>query len=108
MESSGLSLQDQLSTFTEHVAMQISRITGSGKSNKMLLTGGGTFNKHLITRIRHYSLPLIVIPDDLTINFKEALIFAFLGVLRWRNEANCLSSVTGATKDNSGGCIYLS
>jgi len=107
LSSSGLSLQDQLATFTEHIALQINRVTVGDKSKKILLTGGGAFNKFLIHNLRDYCIPEIVIPDDLTINFKEALIFAFLGVLRWRNEVNCLSSTTGATRDNSGGCIYL-
>jgi len=107
LNSSGLSFQNQLATFTEHIAFQINRVTNINKSNKILLTGGGTFNKYLVQKIGEYCVPEIVIPDDLTINFKEALIFAFLGVLRWRDEVNCLKSVTGAKRDNSGGCIYL-
>jgi anhydro-N-acetylmuramic acid kinase len=47
----------------------------------------------------------LIIPDDDVINFKEALIFAFLGVLRSRGEVNCLKSVTGAETDSSGGIL---
>lgn len=106
LNSSGLSSQDQLATFSEHIALQFNRITGVDKSDKVLLTGGGTFNKYLVQKIRQYCIPEIVVPDDLTINYKEALIFAFLGVLRWRNEVNCLKSVTGAIMDSGGGAIY--
>jgi anhydro-N-acetylmuramic acid kinase len=73
----------------------------------MLVTGGGAFNKFLIERVEKLSKAKILIPDSETINFKEALIFAFLGVLRIRNEINCLSSVTGAKRDHSTGVIFL-
>jgi len=106
LHASGLSVQDQLATFSEHIALQIARVTRSGKSGKILLTGGGTFNNHLIEKLGKYCIPGIVIPQDFIINYKEALIFAFLGILRWRNEINCLKSVTGALKDSSGGAIY--
>jgi anhydro-N-acetylmuramic acid kinase len=106
LKSSGLSADDQLATFCEHIALQIASATRVQKGSKMLITGGGAFNKFLIGRIRHLAAPEIIIPDNHTVNFKEALIFAFLGVLRWRNEINCLTSVTGASKDSSGGAIY--
>ena len=54
----------------------------------------------------NYSSSKIIIPNNEIINYKEALIFAFLGLLRIRNEVNCLQEVTGATKDNCGGVIY--
>jgi anhydro-N-acetylmuramic acid kinase len=106
LKNTGLSTNDLLATFSEHIAMQVASSTGGKKASKMLVTGGGAFNKHLIERIRRLSSPEIIIPDINTVNFKEALIFAFLGVLRWRNEINCLTSVTGASKDSSGGAIY--
>ncbi|MDC3258252.1 anhydro-N-acetylmuramic acid kinase, partial [Flavobacteriales bacterium] len=70
-----------------------------------LFTGGGVFNSYLLSRIKFYSKSKIIIPDKRTIEFKEALIFAFLGVLRARGEVNCLQSVTGAIKDNCSGEI---
>jgi anhydro-N-acetylmuramic acid kinase len=73
----------------------------------MLFTGGGAFNKHLINRIEYHLNKKITLPEKSIINFKEALIFGFLGVLRYRNEINCLSSVTGASKNNCGGIINL-
>jgi anhydro-N-acetylmuramic acid kinase len=70
-----------------------------------LVTGGGAKNTYLIEKIQALSDSKIIIPDEKLVDFKEALIFAFLGVLKVRGENNCLSSVTGATKDCSGGII---
>ena len=98
------SVEDKLRTCCEHIAIQIAAVTDS--AGKMLVTGGGVYNSFLIERIGHFCKPAIVIPPNQLVEFKEALIFAFLGVLRWRNEINCLSSVTGASRDSSGGAIY--
>ncbi len=95
---------DKLRTVYEHFAIQLAKATN--KPGKMLVTGGGAFNKFLIERLKELSVANIVIPDSETTNFKEALIFAFLGVLRIRNEINCLSSVTGAKQDHSTGVIF--
>ncbi len=48
----------------------------------------------------------LIIPNKELIDYKEALIFAFLGMLRIEKEENCLKLVTGASKNNIGGCIY--
>jgi len=76
----------------------------------MLVTGGGAYNDYLISRIRFHcnlnNVQLVILSSEI-IEFKEALIFAFLGVLRWRNEINTLKSVTGASRDSSGGAIYM-
>ena len=95
--------KDVLCTFCEHIAIQVGKHL---KSEKALFTGGGVFNKYLIERINFYSTSKIIIPDNELINFKEAIIFGFLGVLKFRNEINCLRSVTGAKKDNCGGIIH--
>jgi len=97
---------DLLATFCEHIALQVGAVMGRDPEKKMLVTGGGALNGFLVERIRHHVKPTVIIPDILTINFKEALVFAFLGLLRWRNENNCLRSVTGAACDNCGGAIY--
>jgi anhydro-N-acetylmuramic acid kinase len=47
-----------------------------------------------------------VVPQKEIIDFKEAIIFALLGVLKVENKINCLKSVTGATKDHSSGIIF--
>ena len=95
---------DKMRTIYEHIAIQISKI-GLG-SRKLLITGGGAFNMFLIERIKYHSSLQIIIPSKKIIDFKEALIFAFLGVLRIQNKTNCYSSVTGATKDSSVGIIF--
>jgi anhydro-N-acetylmuramic acid kinase len=106
---SGFSIpvKDKLSTFCEHIAMQIALSTAKKPEGRMLVTGGGALNKFLVNRIKDHVKHRIVIPDPVIINFKEALVFAFLGVLRYREETNCLSSVTGASHDNTGGMIFL-
>jgi anhydro-N-acetylmuramic acid kinase len=97
---------DLLSTFCEHIAVQVARCLESKTSGRLLITGGGAYNDFLIERIRALVPLEIVVPDKKIIEFKEALIFAFLGVLRVREEANSLKSVTGARENSSGGAVY--
>ena len=106
LAQSPCSIADQLATFCEHIAIQIGFSCGVNNQAKMLVTGGGAFNQHLVNRIIQHASPQILLPDTANINFKEAMIFAFLGVLRWRNETTCLHSVTGAIRDSSSGAIY--
>jgi anhydro-N-acetylmuramic acid kinase len=89
--------------------MQISTIVNAenGSEKTMLVTGGGAKNIFLMSRIKHHCSCKFSEVDPLLIDFKEALIFAFLGVLRLRGNINCLSDVTGARHDNVGGCVYL-
>ncbi|CAA0142293.1 anhydro-N-acetylmuramic acid kinase [Tenacibaculum maritimum] len=93
-----------LRTFVEHIGQQIGKI--AHKNDTVLVTGGGVFNSFLIERIEFYSKERVVIPQKKLINYKEALIFAFLGLLRLDNQVNCLRSVTGAIKDHSSGVIF--
>tara|TARA_B100001758_G_C18417002_1_gene621100 strand:+ start:27114 stop:28160 length:1047 start_codon:yes stop_codon:yes gene_type:complete len=95
--------EDVLNTLCEHIAIQISKHL---TEDKVLVTGGGVYNKFLMNRIKHYSNAEIIIPSKKIVDYKEALIFAFLGVLRSINKVNCLRSVTGAIRDNCGGIIY--
>jgi anhydro-N-acetylmuramic acid kinase len=101
-------VNDMLRTFVEHISIQVTDVIRTTKPARVLITGGGSFNRFLIERIRENSLQRLILPDSLIINYKEALIFAFLGVLRWRSEINCLKSTTGARSDNVGGAIYWS
>ena len=107
INSYSIDVKDKLRTFVEHIAVQISKIC-SKPNAKLFVTGGGAYNRFLIERLHNY-LPTteVVIPDDKTIQFKEALIFGFLGVLRLQNEINVLSSVTGASKNHSSGVVFM-
>ncbi len=106
IENYSIATEDKMHTFTEHIAWQ-TNLALAKKEGKMLITGGGAYNKFLLERM-HFHLPNIeiVVPDGNTLEFKEALIFALLGVLKLRNAINVLSSVTGAKNDHSSGVIY--
>ena len=106
LKSSAISIEDQLHTITEHVAFQLSN--QFKKDSNILVTGGGTYNSYLLERITHYKTINLIIPSPELIEYKEALIFGLLGILKLRNENNCLKSVTGAKKDHSSGVIFFS
>jgi len=97
---------DILRTFCEHIAFQLAKSLNDKPKGKLLVTGGGAYNSFLMQCIRQQVKHEVVVPDKKTVEFKEALIFAFLGVLRMRNEINCLKSVTGAFADSSSGAIH--
>ena len=92
-----------LATFTEHIAIQIGEVLYNNDS--VLVTGGGTFNSFLMQRIQFHAKNNIKLPSEKLINFKEALIFSFLGLLKIQGKVNCLKSVTGADKNHSSGTI---
>lgn len=98
-----MNTNDALATFTKHVAMQIAQSLPT--KGKALFTGGGVRNSYLMKQIKSMCSAEVVIPNKLTIDFKEALIFAFLGVLRWNQETNIYSSVTGASRNHCAGSI---
>jgi anhydro-N-acetylmuramic acid kinase len=107
MESYSLSTEDKLRTFVEHVAQQTA-LALPIKKGQLLVTGGGAYHDFLMERIQFYLPEMkIIIPSPKIIEFKEALIFALLGVLKLRGEINVLSSVTGAKEDHSSGEIFL-
>lgn len=102
VEASNVSLNDKLRTVCEHVAMQVAR---SAQGSTMLATGGGALNRFLMQRIADLCACRVVVPDAQTVNFKEALVFAFLGALYVSDQTSCLSSSTGARHDSVGGCL---
>lgn len=98
---------DALRTLYEHVSDQLSLAVDQYPKGRMLITGGGAHNVFLIELFSEKTKHKTIVPSSQIIDFKEAIIFAFLGVLRLREEPNCLESVTGADHDHSGGVIYL-
>lgn len=106
MEKFSIPTEDKMMTFTEHIAVQTA-LALPKKEGRLLATGGGAYNDFLIERIQFHLPNLeIIIPDKKTLEFKEALIFALLGVLKLRNEINVLSSVTGAKHNHSSGIVF--
>ena len=103
-----ISNADKLNTFGKHLAHQICKILPAIYTNKkVLITGGGAFNVFWVSEIRKTTNAQIIIPENKIIEYKEAVIFGFLGVLRKKQIVNCLASVTGAKEDSIGGTIYL-
>lgn len=106
IEKYNLKVEDVLRTCIAHITYQISNNLNNSANSKVLITGGGAFNSFLINELKKQTKAKIVIPNKKIVNYKEALIFALLGVLRLENKVNCLSSVTGASKDHSSGKIF--
>jgi anhydro-N-acetylmuramic acid kinase len=102
-----ISNADKLNTFGKHLAHQVCKTLSSNKNKKVLITGGGAFNSFWISEIKNTTNAQIIIPENKIIEYKEAVIFGFLGVLRKKQLVNCLASVTGAKEDSIGGTIYL-
>jgi anhydro-N-acetylmuramic acid kinase len=119
VHSFGLTPNDELRTVIEHIVQQIKFSIEKSEwlnhqpadaDNKLLVTGGGAFNTFLVNRLKDELSALkieVVVPDEKLVNYKEALIMALIGVLRWRQEANILSSVTGAVRNSIGGALWI-
>ena len=114
IRDSGLEIQDALATYVEHISVQVKNaiaVFSFGQTgSRLLATGGGALNSFLIKRMQEKLKDLkveLVIPDNELVIFKEALIMALFGVLRWRQEYNVLSSVTGAERDSIGGAVWI-
>lgn len=104
LSGSAVSTEDKLRTLCEHMAMQLTRSMCFGKT---LISGGGSHNSFLIERIKELSKNEIHVADPIIIDFKEALIFAYLGYLRLIGKINVLASVSGASSDHIAGSIHL-
>jgi anhydro-N-acetylmuramic acid kinase len=117
IKNSGCSIPDALRTYIEHIAIQIKNAitelmshSSLTTSYSLLSTGGGAHNNFLIEKLQQTLQPLnitITIPEKNIIDFKEAIIMAFIGVLRWREENNVLASVTGAKRNSIGGAVWI-
>jgi len=117
LKKANLSAADALRTMVEHAVIQITRNTGrlaaklpAGTEKKMLVTGGGALNTFFITRLQSSLQNMgveVIVPDAKVVNYKEALIMALLGVLRWREANTVLHSVTGASRSSIGGAVWM-
>ena len=112
--AANLTVEDALCTYVEHIAIQLKVALANNKqqtiNNKLLVTGGGAFNTFLIARVSTLLAEdniEIVVPDEKLVQYKEAVIMALIGLLRWREEANVLASVTGAKQNSIGGALWL-
>jgi anhydro-N-acetylmuramic acid kinase len=124
ISSAGLQREDALRTYVEHIVVQIAeaaaqlsrmpRREGAGKEGagkRMLITGGGAHNRFLMERLEtaFHAIGLEpVIPGNELTDYKEALVIALMGALRWREEENVISSVTGSARNSINGAIWSS
>jgi anhydro-N-acetylmuramic acid kinase len=111
MQQFRIALSDKLRTVVEHIAQQIDACVVCADSTQQLLaTGGGALNSFLIERLsallRKKNVEVLV-PDTQTVQYKEALIMALLGALRWMGKATVISSVTGGKAESVGGALWL-
>lgn len=104
LDASNISCEDILRTFIEHIAMQLANQFTPNTS--VFITGGGAYNYFLIERLKKLAAVEVIIPSPEIVEYKEALIFGLLGVMKLRGEVNCLASVTGASRDHSSGKIF--
>lgn len=117
IESFNISISDALHTYVEHIAFQLQLAIRNLFDNnnipvtkKLLVTGGGAFNTYLTKKINENLAPLnieVIIAEDNIVQYKEALVMALLGVLRWREENTVLASVTGASRNSIGGAVWV-
>jgi anhydro-N-acetylmuramic acid kinase len=116
IQQAGLILPDALRTYVQHIIIQIKRGVlllreeMPGRENlRLLITGGGAHNLFLAGRLREELAAAgihCVIPEENLIDFKEALVIALMGALRWREDINVMHSVTGASKDSINGAVW--
>jgi anhydro-N-acetylmuramic acid kinase len=109
------SIADALRTYVEHIAVQVRNAVApfadsSTPNHQLLVTGGGAHNQFLVERIKHHLAGLniaVIIPEKNIVDYKEALVMALLGILRWREQNTVMSSVTGAGRDSIGGAVWI-
>ena len=117
IQSFNIHTEDALHTYVQHIIQQLRNAIVYANNGviyntpqQMLVTGGGALNKYLIQQLQKECDPLhinITVTDSHTVQYKEALIMALLGVLRWREENTTLASVTGATRSSIGGAVWI-
>ena len=104
---SNFDTRDLMSTIVEHIAIQISSILINEEISSVFITGGGAKNLSLIDQIKNHFKGEVIVPETKLIDFKEALVFAYLGALYLRNESNTITSVTGAERSVCSGVLHI-
>lgn len=114
LTQSAHAVNDMLHTAVQHIAEQVleavKKYPVSGKEYaRMLVTGGGAFNRYLVSRIQELldGMVIVTVPDEAVVKYKEAVVMALIGALRWREETNVYSSVTGASRDSISGALWM-
>lgn len=101
-----LSEETAIATLTGVAAYQLAKAIEELGAQTILCTGGGAYNTHLINMVKQSISGNLIVPDANLVEYKEALLFAFLGLLKWEGESNVLASVTGASSDHSSGVVF--
>jgi anhydro-N-acetylmuramic acid kinase len=105
-----------LRTYVEHIAIQVKNAVESvspelpSPNRQLLATGGGAHNRFLMERISDHLASLntsVIVPAKDIVDYKEALVMALLGILRWREQNTVMCSVTGAKRDSIGGAVWM-
>ena len=94
-------------TIVEHEAIQIAKVLINEKLSSVYITGGGAKNNFLIERIAAHYSGKIIIPELELIDFKEAIIFAFLGYRYLENKATNDPNATGANRSIVSGVLHI-
>lgn len=106
LDNNNICINDKLATCIEYTSLKITDILHSENIHSVLITGGGAYNSFLVDQLQQKYKGEMHLPEKLIIEFKEAIIFAYLGYLRVNNQVNTLQTVTGAIINSIGGCIY--
>jgi anhydro-N-acetylmuramic acid kinase len=111
-----LNVHDALRTACEHIAIQVAEAVQTLSAERLItskqlfVTGGGANNEFLISRISaalSTSGVDVMVPDKMIVNYKESLAMGIIGILRWREENNVFSYITGAERDSIGGAVWI-
>jgi anhydro-N-acetylmuramic acid kinase len=111
VRNSSAKKEDRMKTLCDHIAQQIGDnvfdlSSGEPSGKRLYVTGGGAFNTTLIEHLKSHTEAEVVVPEDDLVKYKESLAFAFLGLLRVKNEVNVLANATGAIENSVAGALY--
>jgi len=97
---------DLMATAVAFLVEQVTEYCQSYGLQRVLVTGGGAFNRFLIQQLQQQRPKTFEIPGPKLIEYKEALLFAWLGMRRIQEKINVWASVTGAAVNHSAGIVH--